>query len=98
MILRFYIWRAGAVVSTEDVREWAQWFARADRHVAQDMVGDVRVSTIFLGLDHQWGQSPEPILWETMIFGGAHDEYQARYTSYEAAIAGHHRALALVRA
>lgn len=30
---------------------------------------DVRVSTVFLGLDHCWNGG-KPILWETMIFGG----------------------------
>jgi len=36
-----------------------------------------------------------PVLWETMIFGGAHDMYQERYASHEAALAGHARALEL---
>lgn len=49
----------------------------------------VRVSTVFLGLDHAWN-SKTPVLWETMIFGGEHDQnYQERYTSYEDALEGH---------
>ena len=39
----------------------------------------------------------EPILWETMIFGGEHDQYQERYTNRHAALAGHDRAVAMVR-
>jgi hypothetical protein len=31
-----------------------------------------------------------------MIFGGEHDEYQARYTTYEDALEGHQEALNLV--
>lgn len=54
----------------------------------------VRVSTVFLGLDHSFGAGP-PVLWETMIFGGDHDEYQERYTSYEDAVEGHARACAI---
>ena len=57
---------------------------------------DVRVSTVFLGLDHSWNGG-KPILWETMIFNGEHDDYQERYTSHEDAVEGHKRALNLVK-
>ena len=53
------------------------------------------VSTVFLGLDHAWN-SDVPVLWETMIFGGEHDQYQERYTSHEDALEGHKKALTLI--
>ena len=55
----------------------------------------VRVSTVFLGLDHgvPWNKDKRPVLWETMIFGGEHDQYQDRYTSYEDALEGHQKAI-----
>lgn len=64
----------------------------------QDRINDdIRVSTVFLGIDHRfWNTEDKPILWETMIFGGEHDGYQERYTSHEDALAGHERALNLV--
>lgn len=62
----------------------------------QNMVGDIKVSTVFLCMDHAWIGEPGPVLWETMIFGGEHDGYQERYTSHEDALAGHQRALNLV--
>ena len=65
------------------------------RAVKQEYVGDVRISTVFLGLDHVWN-SDIPVLWETMIFGGEHDQYMDRYTSYEDALEGHQTALDLV--
>ena len=71
-----------------DLMTWAHWFEKADRHVAQKIQGDVRVSTVFLGLDHQWGEGP-PILFETMIFGGKHDQYQKRYSTWNEAEQGH---------
>ena len=62
----------------------------------KDLNGDdVRVSTVFLGLDHAWN-SKTPVLWETMIFGAEHDQYQMRYTSYKDALEGHKKALELV--
>lgn len=70
------------------------------------LANDIKVSTVFLSLDHgHWwyGEKPEgyqPVLWETMIFnaelpeeyGG---EYQERYTSYDEAIEGHKKAVAI---
>jgi hypothetical protein len=63
--------------------------------VKQEHIGDIFISTVFLGLDHAW-DSDTPVLWETMIFGGEHDQYQERYTSYEDALEGHEFALTLI--
>lgn len=68
--------------------EWALWVEHADRHVADDYVNGVRVSTVFLGLDHSWGSGP-PILFETMIFGGWFDGWQRRYATWDQAETGH---------
>ena len=58
--------------------------------VAQTQLPDgVSVSTVFLVLDHSFEAGGPPVLWETMIFGGIHDQDQNRYTSYEAALEGH---------
>lgn len=62
----------------DDAIEWAKWFSRADRTVKKDMVGDVLVSTVFLGLDLAYSDSPYPILFETMVFGGKLNERQER--------------------
>lgn len=67
--------------------------------VKQESISDVRISTVFLGLDHSfpWDNENKPVLWETMIFGGEHDQNQYRYTSYEEALEGHQRAIDLVK-
>jgi len=67
------------------------------KSVKQEHIGDIFVSTVFLGLDHSWPKDDiTPVLWETMIFGGEHDQYQDRYTSYEDALEGHKKALTLI--
>jgi hypothetical protein len=78
----------------DDVARWGRWFGNtANRVVAKDEVSQgVEVSTVFLGIDHSFDDGP-PVLWETMIFGGPHDEYQARYVSLADAKAGHAKAL-----
>lgn len=78
-----------------DLMKWGKWLQTAKRHVADDEANDVRVSTVFLGLDHSFGQGP-PILYETMIFGGEHDGYQDRYATRAEAIEGHKKALKLI--
>jgi len=81
----------GDPVPCDNILEWGKWMETADRHVADDELdGGVRVSTVFLGLDHAF-HGPPPILWETMVFGGPHDQYMDRYSSREAAIEGHKR-------
>lgn len=51
-----------------DLMTWAQWFETADRIVRQEWIGDIWVSTVFLGLDHNLSNRGPPILWETMAF------------------------------
>ncbi len=63
--------------------------------MAKDSVGDVNVSTVHLGLDHAWGCGP-PLIFETMVFGGEHDQECWRYSNLADAREGHARALALV--
>lgn len=87
----------GNVRPEEDLLKWAEWFEHAQNRVlARDQIGDVLVSTIFLGLDHGLGRGL-PVLWETVIFGGKHHQAMWRYTSWEEAMAGHFQAVNLVR-
>lgn len=80
--------------------EWALWLEnnRNERHLGNDTLSDgTRISTVFMGLDLSFLEYWPPVLWETMIFGGPHDQYQERYTSKEAAIKGHEKALRIAR-
>ena len=87
----------GNPVPEKDTLKWAEWFGKRDRHLALDKLPNgVRVSTVFLGLDHSFGDGP-PVLWETMIFGGLNDQYQQRYSSREDAVAGHKRAVLMAK-
>ena len=58
----------------------------------------IRVSTVFLGMDHSWDVRGGPILWETMIFakGWPFDREQWRYRSAADAREGHQQAVELV--
>lgn len=83
----------------DDVELWGRWFESTKdtraRVIAQDRdecaaPDGVLVSTVFLALDHSFNDGP-PVLWETLVMGGGLDGEMARYTSREAALAGHQR-------
>ena len=94
---RWYILDNNNEPVAKPVLEAAQWLEDNDhrRIVKRDEIGDILVSTVFLGLDHAW-DSGTPVLWETMIFGGEQDQYQERYTSHKDALEGHEKALTLI--
>lgn len=85
-------------VAGDDVMVWAREFERGDKRRVDEtrLPGGVRVSTVFLGLDHAWDAGP-PLIFETMIFGGKHDEYQERYSTWKQAVAGHAKAVELAK-
>lgn len=86
--------------------EWARQFDLRNRHVADEQVGDARVSTVFLGIDHgfPWlaeheNEAYRPVLFETMIFGskgGKFDDYQTRCCTWDEAEDMHEKAVNLV--
>lgn len=59
--------------------------------------GNVRVSTVWLGLDHSFTEEGPPLIFETMIFGGPHDSFQRRYSTKEEAQKGHERVVEAIR-
>ncbi len=61
---------AGEPILEPDLRKWVRQFGQQENLVSLWSNGEVRVSTIFLGLDLEPGQ---PSLWETMVFGGELD-------------------------
>lgn len=96
---RYILDERGNPVPCDDLITWAQWFENAENRIVlrDDLPNGVSVSTVFLGMDHNFNMVGTPVLWETMIFGGQHDQYQERYESRDAAIEGHARALALAK-
>jgi len=86
-------------VPVDDLFEWGRWFETADRIVAKTDVGPLRVSTVFLGLDHNFIGRGDPPLFETMVFGGEADDeasesYCDRYSTWGEAERGHAKAVA----
>lgn len=89
-------------VPVEDTIEWAEWLGEnhRERRVkhTKKFGGHVRISTVFLGLDHGFPRNRDaPLVFETMIFGGALSRCMWRYRSWDAAVAGHKSAVRRAR-
>lgn len=73
--------------------EWGMEYEEMDRRVALTEVGLLRVSTIFLSIDHSFGMGGVPILFETMVFpqGRWNDLFCCRYSTWNEAVLGHRK-------
>ena len=95
--LGLYILDGHTPVACHDVFEWSETRYKQDSHVADEMVGNTRISTVFLGLDHSWQGGP-PMLFETMTFdenGSTSDPL--RCSTWEEAEQQHQRVVDQVR-
>lgn len=79
-------------VTAEAERAW-----RERRHVGDVTIRGVRVSTVFLVLDHGHEEGGRPLLFETLVFGGKLEGEMERYSTYEEAEKGHVRMVKRVR-
>ena len=80
-----------------DIAAWGAWMEEPGNcRVAETTLHDGRrVSTVFLGIDHQWTNSVTPIVFETMVFTARHtgreddDAPMERYATWDEAEKGH---------
>lgn len=81
--------------TTEEWCEQIEQMAReGTKHVNSDEIEDKWVSTVWLGLDHQWDDDKQPLLYETMIFVKEGEEiYCSRYSTWKEAEEGHKHAI-----
>jgi hypothetical protein len=89
----------GDPVEEPDLMKWAFWLETAgdSRHSHFDEVGDVKISTIFMGLDYNWDFSGPPLLFETLVMGGEHHHHMERCSTKEQAKEQHDEAVRIVR-
>lgn len=90
-----YTWKVGEEPKAcRDLMKWSRWYETADRVVEVTQVGGIKVSTVFLGLNHSG------MLFETMTFcsGGRFDQQCDRYVTEDEAREGHVAMVARVKA
>lgn len=97
---RYILDEHGDPVSCPDLHKWMRWFESGRRHVCETYLSDGSwVSTVFLGLDHNFTGKGPPLLFETMLFQqpdasgfgeGRGEEIDCRrYSTWDEAERGH---------
>ena len=96
-------------VEVKDLLLWAAAFEDNDKRIVrQNTVTElgehlvspfksVFVSTVFLGLDHNFSEKGPPIVFETMVFGGPFNHTMWRYATWDEAVKGHEQLVKMVR-
>jgi hypothetical protein len=93
----FYILDQNKKAIEANIIEYAQFNSDANNwRVKKDIVGDTVISTVFLGVNHSY-DGGRPLLFETMVFGGVHDEYMDRCSTWDEAIIQHSKVLNMVK-
>lgn len=112
MRMGYYIMRGKRIIYTENLLEWGKFFEKSDKRIIAStwLTGRVHVSTVFLGLDHNFSFTDGPVLFETMVFGKPIKEkffdgreavykeilFQKRYRTMRMAMDGHKSAINFV--
>jgi hypothetical protein len=90
-----YILKGKKVIPVDDVLVWGKWFEKngKKRVVKQETLPNGKwVSTVFLGLDHNFREGGKPLLFETMVFPSQESMQELdmdRYSTWEEAESGH---------
>jgi hypothetical protein len=80
------------------IAEWMMLFHDRDYQVlAQTRVGEVLVSTVWLGIDHGFGYTEWPVLFETIVFGPIDSGEEHRYETEGEALRGHRKIVREIR-
>jgi hypothetical protein len=73
--------------------EWMRLFEDiGERQVGYDRCGPYEISTVWLGIDHGFGMTARPLIYETMVFDeGRKDVDCFRHATRDEAVAEHRR-------
>jgi hypothetical protein len=75
-----------------DIVKWAEWFKTADRKVKRTRIGDILISTVFLGICYRSVNMQfenRLLFFETMIWNRDEPTKMKRYSKRSEALAGH---------
>ena|SRR3990172_2075693 len=94
--MKFYDMDGQVITRNEWIKLW-----ETRQKIAIDKIGEFQISTVWLGLDHSFGSTGAPFIFETMIFcnNESHSLHETRwlYSTREEAEHGHTVAVALCR-
>jgi hypothetical protein len=83
-----YYDKQGKPLTRDEYHALLEDIGREYKRVALTKIGDIEISTVWLGLDHQYGDGA-PLIFETMQFGGDSNFDCERWSTIDEAVAGH---------
>jgi hypothetical protein len=93
--MKNYVLIDNQIIEQPNLIKWLAWFKSANRTIEKTQIGQVTISTVFLGTEYGIGHDGKPLLFETMVFGGTYDGYQTRASCLEHAKIQHEEAVKL---
>lgn len=81
------------------LENWGRKYTLVNEESMNDFgyIPKVEVSTIWLGLNHQFNVDESPLTWETLISGGDFADEMFRYSTREQAFDDHERIVVALR-
>lgn len=89
----YYDWQGNKITQ----EQWVRLFSD-QRSIARDKIGNDDVSTVYLGLNHNFYGNGPPLIFETMIFGGMYTDEMWRWSTDVQARKGHEAIVECLRA
>lgn len=87
---KFFALNGETIKQVTDTKDINKAFDINNRRVAyKDFGNGTSISTVFLCIDHNMGDSETPVLFETMAWYKGEEYEQRRYPTVEAALTGH---------
>jgi hypothetical protein len=91
---KFFALKGETIVNVTDDKAKCEAFDIKNRRIGfKDFGNDTYISTVFLCIDHSFGDSETPILFETMAWYKGKEYECRRYPTVEAAMTGHREVL-----
>ncbi|MEH1772433.1 hypothetical protein [Nostoc sp.] len=91
-MLNYYKLEGQTPVAVDSFIEWSLWIMSASTTVMINELKDSIISTRFVGIDLNPGSSnslSQPMVFETLVMGGAMDGKKNFYPTWDEAIQGH---------
>lgn len=77
------------IVKPKSIDEWLDFFKSDRRVLRRDNIEKYLISSVFLTIDHNYSDSDDPILFETMIFKGYECFYCIRAKTFSECLKNH---------
>lgn len=79
------------------IEEFVEIDKKYGRHLGDDVINGHHISTVWLGLDYNYG-GDVPVIYETMVFfKDSGEDYQCRYSFFKDALRGHENIICILQ-